>query len=62
MEDDCDFDAQPWQVRIREDGKEEIATVTTTGELYKMKWDKLGDDRHPATFVSFVQLYDQTVN
>jgi len=29
------------QVRIREDGKEEIATVTTTGELYKMKWEKL---------------------
>jgi len=29
------------QVKIREDGKEEIATVTTTGELYKMKWDKM---------------------
>jgi len=23
------------------EGKEEIATVTTTGELYKMKWSKL---------------------
>jgi hypothetical protein len=29
------------QVRLREDGKEEIATVTTTGELYTMKWEKL---------------------
>jgi len=34
--------AQPaCQVKIREDGKEEIATVTTTGELYTMKWEKL---------------------
>jgi len=29
------------QVRLKEDGKEEIATVTTTGELYKMKWEKM---------------------
>lgn len=29
------------QVRIREDGKEEIATVTTTGELYTMLWEKI---------------------
>jgi len=31
------------QVKMRENGKEEIATVTTTGELYMMHWEKLVD-------------------